>query len=106
MNEGNYEVAEDALHVLSESGDDVAYKAGYGMYVKGLHGYKQAEKTTCNAQVKLASSKYMICSHTSLPIHEVYQDERGACRPLYRKRIEESSEGSGASFIQSRVYFE
>jgi len=106
MFEENYMAAEDALHVLKVSGDEIAYKAGFNAYTKGLCGDGESPSQGCDTPVKLASSKHMVCSHTGLPVHNVYKDEHGNCRPLYRKRMKDSSEGGGVSFIHSRVYFE
>jgi hypothetical protein len=103
-----YEEAEDALNVLQQSGDDKAFKAGYAEYFNGLKGVTKtastAKKTSCSAPVQHKHSKHVVCSHTGLPLHEVYQDEHGDCHPMYRKSMKETSEG--ASFLHSRIYFE
>ncbi len=105
---GNHEKAEEALHVLKNSGDAVAYQAGYVAFVEGLSGRAMKKEASaeskCSAPIKVATSKYVLCSHTGLPLHKVYQDEQGNCLPLYRKQMKESSEG--ASFLHSKVYFE
>jgi hypothetical protein len=105
---GNYTKAEEALHVLKTAGDAVAYQAGYVAFVGGLSGRtmkkEAAAKSKCSAQVQSQTSKYVLCSHTGLPIHKVYQDGDGHCLPLYRKQMKESSEG--ASFLTNRIYFE
>jgi len=101
----NFPAAEDALHVLKNSGDEVAYKAALNLYIKGLKGEPDMAKHTCTATVKLASSKYLICSHTGLPAHQVYTDEHGNCQRSYRKNMTQSSEG-GVSTITNRIYFE
>jgi hypothetical protein len=101
----NHLKAEDALHVLKTSGDEVAYKTAYNLYISGLNVKTASaeEKTECQAQVKTAHSKYMICSHTGLTVNKVYQDKYGNCQPLYRRGMDDSSEGG--FFTNSRVTF-
>jgi len=105
MTENNFDVATDALHVLKHSGDDVAYRTAYNLFVTGLQGKTAAEKTTCSKPVKLSSSQKVICSHTGLPLDKVYQDKHGDCAPLYRRGMEDTST-EGVSMITSRIYFE
>lgn len=104
MIEGNLVRAEDALSVLQESGDQGSFKEAFAMYQAGLSGQvKTASKESCCAlQRKVAYSKYVICGHTNLPVHKVYQDKSGDCQPLYRKDI---AEPEGGSFMHSKVYF-
>jgi len=104
LKDNNYLKAEEALHVLKASGDDIAYKAGYSVFINSLSKKEGCVQSTCSAPVKSSSSKYTLCSHTGLPLHKVYQDDQGNCLPLYRKQMKESSEG--ASFLHNRVYFE
>lgn len=101
----NFLAAEDALHVLKNSGDEVAYKAAYNLYVKGLKGTPEEVKHTCSAPVRLASSKYLICSHTGLPVHQVYTDKHGHCQRAYRKDMSQSSEGNPVT-ITNKIHFE
>lgn len=105
INDKNYVAAEEALHVLRNSENDAAYKTAYDIYVRGLSGQAREERSNCNAPVQTRASKHMICSHTGLPVHKVYQDKYGNCRPLYRKGMEDSTD-SGASFMTSKVLFE
>lgn len=106
MEDGNLSRAEEALSVLQESNDASAYKAAFNYYLNGLNIKKEASAeapaTQCCMQRKVAHSKYLICGHTNLPVHKVYQDERGDCHPLYRKQISEPTTGS---FLHSKVYF-
>lgn len=105
MEQNNYVKAEDALNVLREQGDDKAFRVAYELYTAGLRG--NLPKTTqsgCKMQYKSASSQHVICAHTNLPIHKVYQDVNGDCQPLYRKNMEESYEG--ASFLTSKIFLE
>jgi len=106
MAEKNYLKAEDALNVLQASNNDLAFSEGYTAYVNGLRGVRKeaSVQSKCSAPVKVASSKYLICSHTGLPVHKVYQDENGDCHPLYRKEMKDTA--TGASFLQSRIYWE
>ena len=100
----NLAMAEDSLGVLQASGDVRAYQQGCQLYLDGVSGklVKEAsEKSCCSLQRKIAHSKYMICGHTNLPVHKVYQDEHGDCQPLYRKHIAPAGTGS---FLHSRVY--
>lgn len=101
-----YAEAENALNILKQSGDSNAYKAGYAAYMQGLQGItkKACTETHCSAPVKTASSKYLICSHTNLPVHKVYQDEHGDCHPLYRKNQKATSDP--VSFVHHKIYWE
>ncbi|KKN74477.1 hypothetical protein LCGC14_0389940 [marine sediment metagenome] len=105
---GKHAQAEEALHVLKNSRDMVAYQAGYVAFVDSLSGrtmQKQAAaKSKCSAPVQTQTSKYVHCSHTGLPLHKVYQDVEGHCLPLYRKQMKESSEG--ASFLHSKIFLD
>jgi len=93
--EGNHAKAEDALNVLNASGDTKAYATGFQMYLAGLGQKKEAA-----AQVKCAhathskTSEHPVCSQTGLPVHKVYQDKDGNCRPLYRRGMDETYEGA------------
>lgn len=104
MNEGNLLKAEDALAVLQQSEDVASFKEAFAIYQAGL-GNKiktASQKSCCAKQRKVAYSKYVICGHTNLPTHKVYQDQNGDCQPLYRKDI---GEAEGGSFLHSKVYF-
>jgi len=105
MTDGDFNKAEDALNVLSQT-DQKAFHYAFGMYHSVLSGKtinKQAsEGAKCSQQVKHAHSKHVICGHTSLPLHKVYQDEHGDCQPLYRKDLKNTNEGG--SFLHSRIY--
>lgn len=103
MSESNIEKAEDALNVLSKMNDEKAYKNAFDVYRAGLLPPKpQEEVACCEKQHKTASSKYPICSHTGLPINQVYKDQHGMCRPLYRRGMEESK--SGGMYITQRIF--
>jgi hypothetical protein len=99
--DGNHAKAEDALNVLANAGDEKAYATGFNIYFSGLAGVK-AEECTCNMVVKSASSEHPICGHTGLPIHKVFQDKQGNCRPLYRRGMDETYEG--ATFNNSKIF--
>ena len=105
MADGKHFIAEDALTVLSKSDDVASYKSALAIYKDGLNGklVKSAEEVCkCSMQRKASNSKYVICGHTNMPIHKVYQDEHGNCQPLYRKYI---AEPEGGSFLHTKVYF-
>lgn len=103
LNEGNHAKAEDALNVLAQSGDVKAYASGFSVYMKGL-SYKKASspEPECTMIVKSSVSEHPICGHTGLPVHKVYQDQHGNCRPLYRRGMDETYEG--ASFMNSKIF--
>lgn len=105
MQSQNYLAAEEALHVLKQSNNEQAYKSGYSLYIGGLNGKTAIEKSNCSMPVQTRASKYLTCSHTGLPLSKVYQDEYGHCRPLYRRGMENSSDGGG-SFLTSKILFE
>ena len=104
MLDGNHPMAEDALTVLQNSNNSAAYKAAFNIYLQGMSGklVKDAEcQSKCAMQRKVAYSKHVICGHTNLPVHKVYQDKNGDCQPLYRRHI---AEPETASFLHSKVY--
>jgi hypothetical protein len=105
MAEGNTAKAEDALNVLLNTGDAKAYATAFQIFMNGL-GSKVAtassESSGCSLMVKSASSQHMICGHTGLPVHKVYQDQYGNCRPSYRKNMDETYEG--ASFMNAKIF--
>lgn len=103
MLEGNFDRAEDALAVLQQSNSS-SFKEAFAIYQAGLGGQVKtaSQQTCCSKQRKVAYSKHMICGHTNLPVHKVYQDQNGDCHPVYRKNI---SEAEGGSFMHSKVYF-
>lgn len=94
--EGNHAKAEDALNVLANAGDEKAYAHGFHAFLTGLSGKStpKTAETCCSMQIKTASSQHPVCGHTGLPLHKVYQDKDGNCRPLYRKGMDESYEGA------------
>lgn len=107
--DGNLTRAEDALTVLQRNAsqslaDAAAFKEAFAIYQAGLSGKVKtaSQQSECRKQRKIAHSKYMICGHTNLPTHKVYQDCNGDCQPLYRKNI---AEAEGGSFLHSKVYF-
>jgi hypothetical protein len=102
--EENLAKAEDALNVLSESGDDKAYQTAFAEYTNGLSINKVATQTvSCKMVVKNASSKHELCGHTGLPLHKVYQDKNGDCHPLYRRGMDDTYEG--AYLQNSKIFF-
>jgi hypothetical protein len=105
VSEGNVAKAEDALNVLANSGDAKAYATGFQAFVHGL-GTKRVEASSANHCNMIISdskvSKYQICGHTGLPLHKVYQDKDGNCRPLYRRGMDETYEG--ASFMNAKIF--
>ncbi len=108
LHNGNYVKAEEGLNVLNSTGDKKAYKIGYELYVEALKngGMKKVASVHegCTHQYKSASSKYMLCAQTNLPIHKIYKDKNGQCRPGYRQNMDESSEGN--SSINSKIFQE
>ena len=104
MAEGNNAQAEDALNILSTAGDEKAYATGFQLFMQGL-GSKVATASaapTCDRIIRNATSEHPICGHTNLPLHKVYQDKDGNCRPLYRRGMEETYEG--AVFNNSKIF--
>lgn len=102
--EGNHAKAEDALNVLSNSGDEKAYATGFQIFLQGL-GSKVATASTectCSMIINTKVSQHPICGHTGLPIHKVYQDKDGNCRPLYRRGMDETYEG--ATFMNAKIF--
>jgi len=93
--EENYLKAEDALNVLAHCGDAKAHAMGMHIYLNGLSAKKEAGATVkCAHAIKNSTSQYEICSHTGLPVHKIYQDKDGNCRPLYRRGMAETYEGA------------
>jgi hypothetical protein len=93
VSEGNNARAEDALNVLASAGDEKAYATGFQIFMQSLaNKTDNTPKTTCSHSIKNASSEHLICIHTGLPVHKVYQDKDGNCRPLYRRGMEETYE--------------
>lgn len=103
ISEGNTAKAEDALNVLANIGDEKAYAFGFNAFLNALSGKKvEKEESCCSMVVKNASSQHPLCGHTGLPLHKVYQDKEGNCRPLYRRGMEESYEG--ATFMNAKIF--
>lgn len=101
--EGNLAGAEDSLNVLANAGDEKAYATGFQLFMSGLANKKEASATSqCSKMIRSASSEHAVCSHTGLPVHKVYQDKDGNCRPLYRRGMEETYEG--AVFNNSKIF--
>lgn len=104
LDEDNHAKAEDALNVLANCGNEQAYATGFQIYLDGLNG-KKSEATpvsTCNLIIKNSNSQHPVCGHTNLPVHKVYQDKDGNCRPLYRRGMDETYEG--AIFMNSKIF--
>lgn len=102
---GNNSAAEDALNVLKNSGDKKAYSIGFNIFLESLAGKTQNEIKTSECSMILKNSKvskYHICGHTGLPVHKVYQDDHGNCRPLYRQGMDETYES--ANFNTSKMF--
>lgn len=101
---GNTARAEDALNCLKQAGDAKAYVIAFRVFASGLTGEKEEAKaeSSCTMVVKNASSQHPCCGHTGLPLHKVYQDEHGNCRPMYRRGMDESYEG--AYFMNSKIF--
>ena len=103
LSEENYAKAEDALNVLANRNDTVAYATGFDVYMQGITG--QNVKTAshkCDRIVKNSSSKYELCGHTILPLHKVYTDAQGNCRPTYRQGMDDNFEG--AIFMNAKIF--
>jgi hypothetical protein len=92
MSEDNHAKAQDALNVLRSMEDKTVYALGFQAFKNGLMS-KPTPTTTCSKPIKTASSTHMVCSHTGLPLHKVYQDKDGNCRPIYRKGMDETYQG-------------
>lgn len=104
--EENFDRAADALHVLGQQDDKVAYRAAYDLFTAGLKGdFKKSASAGCKHASRRSTSQKLICSQTNLPVDKVYQDKHGNCRPLYRRGMEDSST-EGVSTLTSRIYFE
>lgn len=102
VEEENHTKAEDALNILSQSGDEKAYQSAFTIYSNGLSS-KKATECKCSRIVKNAHSSHSLCGHTGLPLHKVYQDKNGDCHPLYRRGMEDTREG--AYFMNSKIFF-
>lgn len=106
LKEENFAKAEDALHILRESGDSHFYNIAFNLYKQALKGEFNLQKEAscgCSQPVKTANSSGLVCSHTGLPVNKVYQDKFGQCRPLHRHGLEDGAETS--HFITSKVYW-
>jgi len=90
VSERNYAKAEDALNILKDTNDTKAYAIGFNIYANSLSGKEEVKPEVCNKQIKVANSVHAICSHTGLPVHKVYVDKEGNCRPMYRKEMDET----------------
>lgn len=101
MNDENHAKAQDALNVLRSLGDAKIYALGFQAFLQGLGNKKEAQ-TSCSKPIKTASSSHPVCSHTGLPIHKVYQDKDGNCRPLYRKGMDETYQGG--FFMNAKIF--
>lgn len=101
MSEENHSKAQDALNVLRNLGDAKIYALGFQTFLQGL-GNKKETTTSCSKQIKTASSSHPVCSHTGLPIHKVYQDKDGNCRPLYRQGMDETYQGG--FFMNAKIF--
>lgn len=102
LHEGNAAKAEDALNVLSQSDDQVAYVMGFQVFMQGLSGKKVEAEKECSMMVKNSTSEHPICGHTGLPVHKTYRDKEGNCRPLYRRGMEEGYEA--ATFMNHKIF--
>jgi hypothetical protein len=100
----NLASAEDALNVLANSGDTKAYATAFQLYMSGLSGKTATAsvESKCSKMIKNSTSEHSICSHTGLPVHKVYQDEHGNCRPMYRRGMDETYEA--AVFNNSKIF--
>lgn len=106
LQEENLAKAEDALHILRESGDTHFYNIAFAMYKQALKGEFKLEKQAscgCSNPIKTANSSRLVCGHTGLTVDKVYQDKFGQCRPLHRKGMEDGAES--AHFVTSKVYW-
>lgn len=103
MLDNNYIKAEEALTVLNNGNDSKAYQTAFEVYSAGLAGkLTKKSESSCKMPLKTAHSQYVVCGHTNLPLHKVYQDKYGDCQPLYRKAIDSSS---AAKSIQSKIHY-
>ncbi len=102
LKDNNYAKAEDSLNVLANCGDEKAYAIAFNAYMTGLSQNKQENLTKCAHIMTTKHSEHPICSQTNLPVHKVYQDKDGNCRPLYRKGMDETYEG--AYFNNSKIF--
>lgn len=104
--EGNTAKAEDALNVLSNTSDAKSYVIAFQIFMNGLSGKiaKASDESEhkCTLMVKSGGSEHMVCGHTGLPVHKVYQDQHGNCRPMYRRGMSETYEG--ASFMNAKIF--
>lgn len=92
VKEKNLQKAEDALNVLANDSNTVAYAKAFEIYLDGLKG-KEVVSHKCSKMIKHSSSNQMICSHTGLPINKIASDKHGNCVPLYRKNMNDTFEG-------------
>lgn len=105
VNEENYIKAENALNILLNSNDEKAYAIAVQAFNKGLTKQETIEAepvSKCAMVIKNKHSQYDTCGHTGLPLHKVYQDKHGQCRPSYRKDMSDTYEG--ANFMNSKIY--
>ena len=102
MKNSQYEHAEEIMEVLKASGDEMAYKTALSTMATLISNPNEVPESKCCMARKSASSIHMICGHTNLPVHKVYQDKYGACIPLYRKGMAEKQEG--AIFVDSKIF--
>jgi len=94
IKDNNLQKAEDALNVLFEGKNQVAYAKAMEIYLNGLNGkFASKSEHQCSKIIKHAHSNQMICSHTGLPISKVTSDKFGNCIPLYRKQMDDTFEG-------------
>jgi hypothetical protein len=102
ISEGNHAAAEDALNVLSNNGNGQDYLTGLQLYMNGLEEKEVVAEVKCSMMLKNSTSEHPVCGHTGLPVHRVYQDKDGNCRPLYRRGMDETYQG--AVFNNSKIF--
>lgn len=102
--EGNYAKAEDALNILAGGEDDKAYSTALHVFNSGLAGgvEKKEAGSQCSRVVNTKHSQLALCGHTGLPLHKVYQDKHGDCRPLYRQAMDDSYDA--AVLINHKIF--
>jgi len=104
ISEGNLLKIEDAIDVLGEV-DPEAQKRAIALFVESNNPETlkrvASEQHGCAMVVQNKASKHALCGHLNMPLHKVYQDKNGDCRPLYRKGMDETSEGG--TFLAHKI---
>lgn len=98
---GDMKRAGEALSALAATGDEVATKYAFDIYMQTSNGEIKTEASPKMKTIKVGGN--VVEATTGLPVDKVYVDSNGNVQAKYRQHMENTEEGIAGGFMNAKI---